>query len=257
MNNLLRFLKLYHSFLLFIIIECLSISLLIYNNEFQNYKFLIWSKNYTEKFNSIISETFHYLNLKETNDYLAKENAKLQSLISKQKKDFQKQYDFQTARIINNSVYKRNNYITLNKGRKYGMKEGLGVIVKNGIVGVIQSVSENYSLVISVLHKESNISVILKNQNIPGILRWEGFNYKYANIYDIPYHIELSKGDTISSSGFSSIFPKNIDIGLIESFQKNKINGYYNIRIKFFIDFYKLNYVYIVHSPDNQEQLKL
>ena len=227
MNNLLRFLKIYHAFLLFIIIQSISLCLLIYNNEFQHYKLLIKSREYTGKINSLFSKASNYLILKETNDYLAKENAKLRSLINKRKQYSSKDYDFHTARVINNSVYKRNNYLTLNKGWQYGLKEGLGVIVANGIVGIIQSVSKNYSLVISTLHKESNISVMLKNQNIPGVLRWEGFHYRYANIYDIPHHIKISKGDTISSSGFSSIFPRNIDIGIIDDFKKDQINGYY------------------------------
>ena len=247
----------YHAFLLFIIIQIISLCLLIYNNDFQNYKILVKSREYTGKITNFFSEASNYLMLKETNEYLAKENAILRSLISKRKQDSSKIYDFHTARVINNSVYKRNNYLTLNKGWEYGLKEGLGVVVADGIVGIIQSVSKNYSLVISTLHKESNISVMLKKQNIPGVLRWEGFNYRYANIYDIPHHIKISKGDTISSSGFSSIFPSNIDIGIIDDFKKNTINGYYNIKVKFFIDFNQLQYVNIVYSPYNEEQLKL
>ena len=158
-----------------------------------------------------------------------------------------------SASVINNSVYKRNNYITLNKGAKYGIKEGMGVIIPNGIIGIIKSVSENYSLVISILHSQTKISVLLQKQQVPGILKWKGFDYKSANIHDVPEHVEINIGDTIYSSGYSTIFPKGLSIGTIKSFKKQS-DGYYTIMMRFFKDLNTLNYVYIVDSFANKEQ---
>lgn len=263
MYNLLRFVKLYNFLLLFIIIEGFSILLLIKYNDFQGNKFFLLSKECTGKFYHIASSLSNYFYLKETNEYLLEENAKLYSILSKKEASLEREshllkktYIYESANVINNSVYKRNNYITLNKGSKHGIQEGMGVIIPNGIVGIVESVSKNYALVISILHEKSKISVLLEKQQIPGILKWKGFDYRAANIYDIPEHIKVEKGDTICSSGYSTIFPKGLKIGIVESLKKQN-NGYYSILMSFFADLNTLNYVYIISSLNNKEQKEL
>ena len=86
---------------------------------------------------------------------------------------------------------KTNNFITLNKGRKHGLKTGMGVITQNGVIGIIHSVSENYSIAISFLHRKSSLGVRIKKNNHNGILKWNGFNYKIASITNFPNHIFL------------------------------------------------------------------
>lgn len=262
MYNLLRFIKLNQFLLLFLIIEGFSIFLLVSNNSFQSNRF----NQYTTKYSSFLykysNTLYSYISLKEINDYLIKENAKLYSII-KNEEAFNdsiivknKQFSYEAAKVINNSISKRNNFITLNKGKKHGVKEGMGVITQNGVVGIIHSVSEKYSIVISLLHRKSSLGIKMKKNNQNGILKWEGFDYRIANINNFPSHIKINKGDTIITNSHSIVFPEGINIGIITDFNKDQ-QGYYTVDVNLFEDFNQLHFVYIVHSLEGLEQRQL
>ena len=263
MHNLLRFIKLNQFLLLFILIEGLSIILLLQNNSYQANKAIKFSTQYTSAIYHSTSSFYDYLALKETNEYLINENSKLHSLL--QNKDGfnntnllrNKDFNYIAAKVINNSIQKRNNFITLNKGIKSGLRNGMGVITNEGVIGVIHSVSENYSLVISLLHKKSATGIFLKKNMHTGILTWEGFDYKTATISDLPVHIPLNIGDTIITNSYSNIYPEGVNIGTISAFKKNTDDGFYTISVNLFEDFNSLRYVYIVHSTQSTEQLQL
>ena len=257
MSNLLRFIKLYHFLLLFVLIESLSIYMLFKNNDFHNYKLFMHSQENVSKINHCYKNIISYFRLKDVNEYLSDENAKLHSLLSKKSQNidinYNNDYIYRSAQVINNSVYKRNNYLTINKGKFQGIQKGMGVITENGIVGIVYSVSENYSLVLSILHKKSAISVKLKKQRNSGFLKWNGFNYQEGQILDIPEHVGVKIGDTICSSGYGTIFPKDINIGSIISWGKDKKNGKYMLKVGFFEDLNALDFVYVVSSFQKKE----
>ena len=261
MYNLFRFIKINHFLLLFLLIEGFSIFLLLKNNGYQANKAINFSTQYTSYLYKYTDSFTDYLALKEINEHLVNENAKLHSLL-KNESNFtdstlikNKKYNYYPAKVINNSVSKRNNFITLNKGLKHGINVGMGVITKKGVIGVIHSISENYSIAISLLNRESAIGIQLNKNNHNGILKWKGFNYKTVSINDFPNHIPIEVGDTISSNSHSIIFPEGVNIGAVKSIIKNKNDGFYNVSIQLFEDFNQLNYVYIVHSQSAKEQL--
>jgi len=263
MHNLLRFIKINHFLLLFLIIEGFSIFLLLKNNSYQSNKAINFSTQYTSLLFNYTTSFSDYVALKETNDFLVNENAKLHSLI-KNESEFadsslikNKNFNYYPAKVINSSVSKRNNFITLNKGLKHGIKSGMGVITNQGVIGVVHSVSKNYAVAISLLHRKSAIGIQLNKNNHNGILKWKGFDYKIVNINDFPNHIPIKIGDTISTNSHSIIFPEGVNIGAVKSIQKNKDDGFYDISIRLFEDFNKLNYVYIIHSQAAEEQLIL
>ena len=170
-----------------------------------------------------------------------------------------KHYQYYPAKIINNSVSKRNNFITLNKGSKHGIKIGMGVITNQGAIGIIYSVSQQYAIAMSLLHRKSAIAIQLKKKNDHhnGILKWKGFDYKSASINDFPNHIPIVIGDTIITNGYSAIFPEGVLIGTVKNILKNKYDGYFDVSVSLFEDFNQLNYVYIIHSDEASEQEKL
>ena len=262
MYNLLRFIKIYHFLLLFLLIEGFSVLLLVKKNRYQASKFVEFSTQYTSLAYNYTTSFSDYLKLQETNKYLINENAKLHSML-KNEIEFtdsttlkNKHYDYYPAKVINSSVSKRNNFITLNKGMKHGIKLGMGVITNQGIIGVIHSVSKNYAIAISLLNQKSAIGIQLNKNNHNGILEWKGFNYRIVNINNFPNHIPIRIGDTISSNSHSIIFPEGVNIGSVNSILK-KDDGFYDVSVQLFEDFNKLNYVYIVHSRENTEQLML
>jgi len=263
MHNLIRFIKINQFLLLFILIEGFSVFLLLQNNSYQANTVIKFSTQYTSFIRNYIVIFSDYLDLKETNNYLIKENAKLHSLL-KNETSFvdstlirNKLYHYYPAKIINNSVSKRNNFITLNKGRQHGIKEGMGVVTNQGVIGIVYSVSQQYAIAISLLHRESAIGIQLKKNNHNGILKWEGFDPKSSSINNFPNHIPIVIGDTITTNSHSTIFPEGVPIGTIKNIQKNADDGFFDVSVSLFEDFNQLNYVYIIHSDEATEQLKL
>ena len=262
MHNLLRFIKLNQFLLLFVLIEGLSIILLLQNNSYQAHKAIQFSTEYTSIIYRYKNSLSNYLSLKTTNDYLILENAKLHTLLQNNEKFADssllrnKKFNYIAAKVINNSVKKRNNFITLNKGLKNGIKNGMGVMTNQGAIGIIHSVSNNYALAISLLHNKSAIGIFLKKNMHTAILKWEGFDYRTATIRDLPIHIPLNIGDTIITNSYSNIYPEGINIGTISDFKKND-DGFYTINVSLFEDFNNLRYVYVIHSKESEEQLIL
>ncbi len=261
MHNLIQFVKKYHFILLFLLIEGFSIFLLVKNNQFQGNKIGGFSQHYVGSFHAGVANISEWFKLKKSNDLLAQENAKLLSLLKKQNNYSNDSasynnllFKYQSAVVINNAVHRSNNYLTLNRGSKHGIKEGMGVITNNGVVGIIHSVSDRFSLVISVLHQKSSISVRLKNELFLGRMLWDGFDYRASVVEDIPNHADISIGDTIISSGNSAIFPEGIGIGQVKSFQEIPGDNFYKIKIHFFEDMNRLHYVYIAESLIKQEK---
>lgn len=258
MHNLLRFVKLNQSLLLFLILESFSIFLFLSNNKYQNSRFILSINEYASIVYSYSDAITNYIHLKEKNKFLSEENAKLLSLIERQDNktsgsiNSNNNFIYKSTKIINNSITKRNNYLTLNKGVAQGVRNGMGVITQKGVVGIVQSSSKNYSIVISLLHSKTSIGIKLKKNNHFGILKWDGYNYKEATVNNFPSHIDISIDDTIVTSSYSMIFPENINIGTVKKI--NDTEGYYNIQIDLFEDFNQLNYAYIVESKSINEK---
>ena len=260
MQNLLRFIRMYNVLIIFLLLQGYSINLYLKNNTFQNNILIEKTSNYTGKVYDFFNYIKEYFQLKNINNQLMSENSKLHNLYSKNTINYlsdEKDFNYLSAKVINNSIYKRNNYLTINKGEKHGIKDGMGVISTNGVIGIVHSTSENYALIISILNKQSAISICLKRQNNYGSLKWKGFNYKEANIESIPNHVKITLGDTIITNGYSTIFPSEINIGTVKSSNTNNETGNQDIIIDLFTDFNNIKYVYVVKSQNSQEQLKL
>ena len=214
-------------------------------------------------FNSVIS----YFELTKVNEELAAENAKLRSQMQTDSPRIFIQennlpafaptdstlFNFVSAKVINNSVNRPFNYITLNKGRKDGIKPDQGIISSTGIVGVITNVSESYSMGLSVLNQRWSVSAKLKKDGFLGSLLWDGEDYRFAELMEIPFHVELQMGDTVTTSGYSSIFPEGIMIGTIQAFDKPAGENYYNITVKLTTNFKALSYVEVVENLHKEE----
>ena len=213
---------------------------------------------------SKFSSINQYLSLKEKNKILLNENVRIKNQLSRYnlKKDinFVKHNDyylFNSARVINNSVFKRNNFLTLNKGSKDGIKIGQGVVIKDGIIGIVKSVSKNYSVVISILNKKTNVSIKFKKNNYVGSLKWNGYNYMKGEVKDVMNHIDISVGDTIVTSGYGTIFPKDIKIGFVSKVKNRDNSGYQKIEVNFLKDLNMIDFVYVVEAKNKLEILKL
>jgi len=266
MRGLLRYLLKNYAFLLFLLLEVLSFILIFNFNSYQRVKYLNSSNKITATIYNSFNAVGSYFSLAAVNKKLAKENAQLKSLISdlpyiritpysivSKAEITDSIYRFISAKVINNSVDKQDNYITLNKGRKHGIKPDQGIINSDGIVGVVTHVSESFSIGFSVLNKRWGASAKLKKSGTFGPLSWDGSDSKYANLTGIPFHVEIAVGDTVVTSSYSSVFPEGIMIGTIHSIEQPSGENYYNISVELAVDFRALSYVDVVENLKKEE----
>ncbi|MCF8298942.1 MAG: rod shape-determining protein MreC [Saprospiraceae bacterium] len=270
MRNLFAFIWKNHFFFLFLFLEIMALSLVVRNNYYQNAVFVSSTNQITGSFMKTYDNVIQYFSLRLANEKLAEENARLQSGLSRsfligdtkvyQINDtvYKQEYQYLNAKVIKNTVHKRNNYLMLDKGLNDGVKRDMGVISSNGIVGIVIEVSENFSTVLSILHKKTNISVMLKKNNQKGTLTWDGNKYTIGTVTDIPTHVMVEKGDTVITSGNSALFPEGIMVGTVENYEIDKGVNLYDIKIRFSVDFNNISYAYIVNNlfKDEQEQLE-
>ncbi|MFN5831385.1 MAG: rod shape-determining protein MreC [Bacteroidota bacterium] len=269
MRNLLRFLWKYSNFVLFILMEVCCFYLIFQNNSFQRASWINSSNAFAGNVFTTVNSIKEYFALKETNELLAAENARVrtQSLGSYAKyittktivgdTVLKQQYTYIPADVVNNSVNRRNNYLTLNRGYKQGITRDMAVITSNGIVGYIKDVSANYCTVLSILNKDAKISAKVKRYDELGSLIWEGGDYRYGLLQDIGTHVKIAKGDSIVTSNFSDIFPSNIMIGTVESYAPREGGEFYNIKVKYSANLKNVTHVYIINNILRQEKIQL
>lgn len=269
MRNILVFIIRYHFLLLFLLLEVFSITLLVNSTYYQSSAILKAGNRVTGRFYIGISNVTDYLNLRTINEQLASENAMLRQMkgISYLRNDtnsfwvndtlYKQQYKYVVAKVVLNTIGKRNNYIMLDKGSRSGIQKDMAVITSHGIVGTVVNVSENFSWVMSLLNKQTRISGRILKNNQMGTIVWNGVDHRYGTLVDIPAHVKIARGDTIVSSGFSNIFPAGILIGTISDFRVEQGDHFYTIPFKFSVDFNALQYVYVVRNLMKEEQESL
>lgn len=268
MNSLLKFLEKYYFLLLFLLLESFSIWLLANNSYYQKASFGKLSRGLISIVDNQLSNMGQYLRFKQANIELVVENIALRNEITQLKNKLERnqpnrvdsiggaKYTYSSARVINNSVNRQNNYITLNSGSAEGVSREMGVITKNGVVGVTASVTRNFSTVISLLNTNLKVSAKHRRSGTFGSLYWDGIDYRRVILSEIPQHVSLTQGDTIVTSGYSSIFPPDIPIGIVDEFEL-KGGSFYEIKVKLLADFKQLDNVYIVKSYQAWERNQL
>ncbi len=268
MKNLLNFLARYNNLIIFLLLEGIAIYMVVTGNDYQNLRVSKSIRLVTVGVEKRIFNTRSYLNLHNINTKLAQENVNLRNRLEKitktQSKDlisvsdttFRQQYNYTSAEIVNNSTNRQKNFFTVNKGKKQGVDVDMAVTSSDGVVGIIVSSSENYSVGMSLLNLDFRISARMKSNGFFGSLSWDGRDYRYAILNEIPQHVNINKGDTVQTTSYSAIFPEGILVGLVSDFEKSG-GDFYKIRIRLFNDFKKLNYVNIIGNLKRAEQKEI
>ena len=255
--------------LLFVILESFCIFLLVQNNKFQHASVLNATNNGVAKVMEGVSYVTDYIHLRDNNLILANENATLRNALKQSqfvndsnvvmiRDTISKQlYSYTTAKVVNNSVSMRNNYLTLNKGSLDGIQPRNGVITSSGVIGTVQQVSDHYCTVMSLLHTKSKLSAKLKKSNFFGSLVWDGENPREVLLKEIDKTVPVQKGDTVVTTGFSKRFPENVMIGIVSEAQLNPGSNFHSIKVRLSTRFDNLSYVYIVQNLMRDEQQAL
>ena len=273
MRNIFLFIRRHFNLLFFLILQGISIYLIVHYSKYHQAAFGNMSNQLTGRINTQYSRIDNYFHLKRTNDSLVKAN---QALYNKLKIDFQlpdtssrafidsfkvdsimkfRRFTYVNANVVSNSISTQNNYIVLSKGRSQQLKVGMGVVdPNNAVVGIITDVSDDYAVVMSLLHKDSHLSGKLLKGGETGTLNWDGKEPNVITLSNIPKSSKVAKGDTIITSGFSTTFPKGMMIGTVMEVYAEKSTSNFRIKFKTAANFYNLQYVYAIEN-DQQEKV--
>jgi rod shape-determining protein MreC len=165
-------------------------------------------------------------------------------------------FSYIPAKVLSNSTNKMQNHMILDKGYKDGIEKDMGVISPVGVVGVVRNVSANFCYVSSFLNTGQSVNAMHLPSGAFGPLRWSGIGRETALLSEIPLHIAINVGDTVATSGYSSLFPPGIPLGTAIS--SSMVGGASKeIEIRLFEDFKTLRFVNIVKNDNIQELQEL
>ena len=267
----------------YIVLLIFSLALVFNSSYFHKSKIILFSNSIA----NYSTENFNYLNeyfeLKKINSNLLEENLILKNQLEKVNKPTSLDsltninFSYKNAKVISNNLSSFKNRLVINKGIKDGLKNEMGVINSDGIIGIINSTSKNYSSIMSILNIEIKINAKIKKTSHFGTLEWDGLSTKYLKLNDIPETANIKIGDSIVTGGMSLIFPEGIKIGVISKISSNENQvtsfsiksgnndvfeyesreNYLNIKVKLNTDMSNLNNVYIIESLNKEEFQKV
>lgn len=275
MKNIFVFIRRYFNFIFFVVLQILSLVLLVNFNDTYQAAYAGIANEVTGSINLQYNKIQNYFHLKENNRLLLEENTRLKNLLKINFEDadssrlvvldslirdtlgHQRKYMWLPAKVINNTVSGQMNYLTLHRGSSQGVKKDMAVVSSKGIVGVVIDMSENYSRVMSLLHRNSKVSAMLKTTKMIGSVEWDGKDPHFITLRNIPKSTPVAKGDSVVTSSYSANFPSNLLIGTVDEIAKDPASNFFIIRLRTATNFYSLEYVNLVENVQWEEQRRL
>lgn len=266
MRSLFEFIKRYNYVFLFLLLEVVALVIMGRGTYYQNSRLLRTGNAIAGCWYSWVEGIEGYFDLRAENDRLAQENAMLRahqeesylkyndSVFVVEDTVFRQRFSYMDAQIIKTSVNGQSNFLLIDRGSRQNVKPDMAVISPDGIVGVVVSTTNNFASIMPVLHPDSRNSVKLKRTGSTGSLIWEGGDYRYAYMVDVPSTHKLYAGDTVVTSGFAHDFPEGIMVGFIDKLYLLKGTGFYKVRIRLSTDFSSLQHVYVINNYFKEEQ---
>ena len=274
MRNLLAFIAKYHHWFLFVILEVICAVLLFRYNSYQGSVFFSTANVAAGKVYEFDAQAKSFFSLTKVNEQLTQRNLYLEQQVktltermidvtrdtgftNRNQLQMLESYKLIPAKVVTNSLDKRDNLITLDKGSDDGVRVDMGVACGNGVVGVVYMVSKNYCVVIPVLNSHSNISVVVDKRGYFGYLHWLGHRSDRAYVNDIPLHAKVRPGDHVITSGYSSIFPPGVEVGKVLYVFKSLDGLSLQLQVKLSTDFSTLRDVCIIDDTKMKERIDL
>lgn len=270
MRNFLDFISRYNHWLVFLLLEVVSVVLLVRFNAYQSSVWFTSSSRVAGVVNAWEAEVLSYFSLGTLNRELTRRNTELEMQVIALTEQLEKAGHTVTdaerkqgmlldtfrlidAKVITNSVARQNNYITIDRGELDGVQPEMGVVCGNGVVGIVYMTSAHYAIVMPVLNAKSNISCRLSGAGYFGYLCWDGRDPQYAYLNDIPRHARFKKGDAVETSGFSAVFPAGLRVGSVVAAYNSDDGQAYRLKVKLSTDFARLRDVNVVAVPAYDE----
>ncbi len=262
MNQFFKILLRYRIFITFLALETVATALIVENNRYQSAAFFTNAHHFFARIYSMNSNVTQFIALGNENEKLQQENAYLKTLINSIQVDDPNSgilmpQNFIPAKVIDNSIMQANNYIIIDKGTDDGIRPGMGVVTNGSIVGKVKSCSRHFSTVYSLLNTAFSVSAKIKGTTTNSGLctaKWiDPSDPTTAHLIDISQHTILKEKDTITTSGYSGVFPGNYMIGVVRKISIDEADGKKDIAIKLTTNFSGLSSVYVVISRNSQE----
>lgn len=259
MRRLLSFILQNRGFFTFVALELLCTWLIVRNNAYQGASFFNSANAVTARILTVSQNANNYLHLRTVNKELAEENTRLRQALEAKGAPLTvdsallRKYDYVSAQVVNNSVELFRNYVTIDKGRAAGVEPGMAVINSNKVVGKVKTVSDNFSVVISLINIDENVSATLKRTGNFGSVKWNGIDPHYTTLQFIPRHVVPLPGDSIVTSGLNAVFPPDVIIGTITRTNLTPNDLFWEIKVELAQDFTRLQHVEVVRSLHRNE----
>ena len=258
MQRLLNFILQNRAFFTFVALELICTWLIVRNNTYHGAQFFNSSNAVAARILSVSQNVSNYLHLRKVNEDLASENARLRQQLEKKISPIIKdsvlvqRYDYVDAKVVNNSVNMFHNFITIDKGENDLIEPGMAVINSNQAIGKVKSVSSSFAVIISLLNLDEYVSATIKRTGNFGTIRWDGKDQRFTTLQFIPRHVNPLPGDSVVTSGYNSIFPTDILIGIIRRAHL-PTNGPWEIEVELSQDFSRLQHVEVIKSLKKNE----
>lgn len=263
MQQIISFFIRNKNFLLFALLFLISVSLTIQSHDYHKGKFVSSANFLAGNIFGFKTTITDYLDLEKQNQMLSEENRRLRLELANSSQESvwnssgDSLYRVLSARVINNSYSKTKNHLTLNKGRKDGLKIDMGVISPQGVVGIVDGLSEHYATVQSVLNTNSQIIGAFKKSDHFGTIKWNTGDPNIVQLLEIPRLAPVALGDTIVTNQRSTIFPSGLPIGTVSRFDRDPEQDYYQIDVKLLTDMTAVKHVYLIDNTQAKEILEL
>lgn len=274
MRNLLEFLSKYYHWLLFLVLEVVSIVLLFQYNSYQGSVWFSTSNALVGKVYEVDAAIESFFSLTKVNENLTRRNFYLErqvnqlrrlyaditrdtTVVERAELEFLSRYELIPAKVVSNSIDRTDNLMTIDRGRKDGVEVDMGVACGNGVVGVVYLVSDHYSVVMPVLNYHSRISCSIRHRGYFGYLKWSGGDASIAYVEDVPRHAKFKRGDWVETSGYSSIFPPGVLVGKIVEVYNSRDGLSYKLKVQLTTDFGNVRDVCVISDKGIAERTRL
>ncbi len=276
MKNIIGFIRQNFTFFIFLILQIVSlVTLSSYSKSHQTF-FGGMTNEVIGVINTKYNNWSYFFRLKKTNTLLAAENVALRNqlaqnfipfdttkklgtlILRKDSLEKTRKFYYYPAKVVGNTFTLQKNYITIERGALQGVKKEMAAISPDGsIVGIVIEVNDNYSKIMSLLHRNSKVSAMLKRDKVAGTVEWDGSNPDILTLKNISKSAAPKIGDSVLTSPYSASFPAQLMLGRVTKVVVDPSSNFLTLELKSATNFYNLEFIYLVENKRMNEQLEV